>query len=311
MASVSNIRTRFRPKVPARSAVDKAATISDVRRTVLAVVLVAVAGVAGALAYRRPGQRAGIRPPDCRGRRAVAGERPFQAIEAYSGAIALKPDSMLAYLKRGAVYQAQNELEAALRDFRSAAELDPELAARARIARRRQRRARPARARHRALRGLYHASTIATPASSTSWGCARYRAGRDCCRDGQRLQQALAIDPAMGEAHYLLGLVQRDLGQAAGRSQVARRGGTALPGQPDGRARSAGRCLSAGRRSRQGDQSARGAGGPRARARRRLVAVGLAQARAGRDDAAVITLGRAVERFPDAPQATPRSATCG
>jgi hypothetical protein len=27
----------------------------------------------------------------------------------------------------------------------------------------------------------------------------------------------------------------------------------------------------------------------------------LAQARAGRDDAAVITLGRAVERFPDAP----------
>ncbi len=34
----------------------------------------------------------------------------------------------------------------------------------------------------------------------------------------------------------------------------------------------------------------------------RLVAVGLAQARAGREDAAVVTLGRAVERFPDAPQ---------
>jgi tetratricopeptide (TPR) repeat protein len=32
------------------------------------------------------------------------------------------------------------------------------------------------------------------------------------------------------------------------------------------------------------------------------VAVGLAQARAGRGDAAVVTLGRAVERFPDAPQ---------
>ncbi len=34
----------------------------------------------------------------------------------------------------------------------------------------------------------------------------------------------------------------------------------------------------------------------------RVVAVGLAQARAGREDAAVVTLGRAVERFPDAPQ---------
>ena len=34
----------------------------------------------------------------------------------------------------------------------------------------------------------------------------------------------------------------------------------------------------------------------------RLVAVGLAQARAGRTDAAVTTLSRAVERFPDAPQ---------
>ena len=32
------------------------------------------------------------------------------------------------------------------------------------------------------------------------------------------------------------------------------------------------------------------------------MAVGLAQARAGREDAAVITLGRALERFPDAPQ---------
>jgi len=34
----------------------------------------------------------------------------------------------------------------------------------------------------------------------------------------------------------------------------------------------------------------------------RMIAIGLAQARAGRGDAAVITLGRAVERFPEAPQ---------
>ena len=53
----------------------------------------------------------------------------FVAIEAYSGAIALKRGSMLAYLKRGEAHQRRGEapetLAAALRDLRTAAELDP------------------------------------------------------------------------------------------------------------------------------------------------------------------------------------------
>jgi tetratricopeptide (TPR) repeat protein len=53
----------------------------------------------------------------------------FVAIEAYTEAIKLKPDSMLAYLKRGETYRRQGDtteiLMAALRDLRTAAQLDP------------------------------------------------------------------------------------------------------------------------------------------------------------------------------------------
>ncbi len=47
------------------------------------------------------------------------------AIEAFSGAIALKSDSMIGYLMRGDAYRRRDELEAALRDLRQAAEIDP------------------------------------------------------------------------------------------------------------------------------------------------------------------------------------------
>ena len=53
----------------------------------------------------------------------------FLAIEAYSGAIALKRGSMLAFLKRGEAHHRRGNspeaMTAALRDLRTAAELDP------------------------------------------------------------------------------------------------------------------------------------------------------------------------------------------
>ena len=84
---------------------------------------------------RHPGQSGGrarprVPPPDRRGGRGPqASGQTFVAIEAYSGAIALKRGSMLAYLKRGEAHQRRGEapdaLSAALRDLRSAAELAP------------------------------------------------------------------------------------------------------------------------------------------------------------------------------------------
>ena len=102
-----------------------AVTILPVRRTIAVVVLVAIVGVAGALAYSALANEREFDRLMADGDAAMAGERPFQAIEAYSGAIARQPDSVLAHYKRGTVYQSQNELEDALRDFRSAADLDP------------------------------------------------------------------------------------------------------------------------------------------------------------------------------------------
>ena len=63
-----------------------------------------------------------------RGDTALRDDQTFGAIEAYSGAIALRPDSMLAYLRRGQTYLRRGDrgdLEAAARDFRTAAALDP------------------------------------------------------------------------------------------------------------------------------------------------------------------------------------------
>src|SRR5688572_32399284 len=63
------------------------------------------------------------------GDEALSGGHTFVAIEAYSGAIELKRDSMLGYLKRGEAHLRRGDttetLSAALRDLRTAAHLDP------------------------------------------------------------------------------------------------------------------------------------------------------------------------------------------
>src|ERR1043166_9262841 len=58
------------------------------------------------------------------GDEALRAEQTVSAIEYYSGAVVLRPDSMLARLRRGEAYQRRGDLEAALRDFRDAAALD-------------------------------------------------------------------------------------------------------------------------------------------------------------------------------------------
>src|SRR5262245_13857047 len=49
----------------------------------------------------------------------------FVAIEAFVGARTLRPSSMIAHVKRGAAYRRRGEMDAALRDLRTAADLDP------------------------------------------------------------------------------------------------------------------------------------------------------------------------------------------
>src|SRR5947209_20354832 len=59
------------------------------------------------------------------GDKALRADDTYVAVEAYSGAVGLRPDSMLAHLRRAEAYQRRGEIEEAVRDFRTAASLDP------------------------------------------------------------------------------------------------------------------------------------------------------------------------------------------
>jgi hypothetical protein len=112
-----------------------------VKRLILAVLAIAVCSGAlyGYLSARR--ERV-FRQLIDRGDAALAKDDTFSAIEFFSGAIALKSDAMLGYLKRGQAYRRRQLLDlpphdrpqaakmdpasdAALRDLRRAAEIDP------------------------------------------------------------------------------------------------------------------------------------------------------------------------------------------
>jgi tetratricopeptide (TPR) repeat protein len=271
-----------------------------VRRTIVAVVIVAIAGVAGALAFAALANEREFDRLIAEGDSSIVAERPFEAIEAYSGAIARKPDSMLAHYKRGAVYQTQNQFESALRDFRTAADLDPSsLRAIESLGDVNMTLGRSERAVERYetfvsldeknVRVLY------------KLGLARYRAGR--IKDAMApIQQALAIDPSIGDAYYVLGLAQRDLDQlTAARKSLEEATRRSPASQTSAREALADVYLLDADYGRAINQLEALAALEPANADR-VTAVGLAQARAGREEAAVTTLGRAVDRFPDAPQ---------
>ena len=97
------------------------------KRVIFALAVLALAVVGGGAAYQAAAQR-NYSTLLTQGDLAVRDDQAFNAIEAYSGAIALRPASMLAYLRRGQTYQRRGDrgdLEAAARDFRTAASLDP------------------------------------------------------------------------------------------------------------------------------------------------------------------------------------------
>lgn len=143
------------------------------------------------------------------GDRALQAGNPYLAIEAFSGALALRSDSMVAYFRRGEAYRAQHRIQEAIRDLRSAAQRAPD-APEPLIA----------------LGDLFAAEN--EPAQAASWyqqaagllkdadptllyrlALAQYRAGTPQSAVDP-LTRAIARNPAFAEAHFLLGLVHRD-----------------------------------------------------------------------------------------------------
>jgi tetratricopeptide (TPR) repeat protein len=267
------------------------------RPVVLAVALAALVG-ATLLVWVEVRQDREFRRLIAVGDAALAQDETFGAIEAFSGALALKPASMLAHLKRGDAYRRRGELASALRDLRQAVSLDDtapqpmELLGDVNSAMQRHERA----AEHyqgylelddRAARVFYKLAL------------AYVRQGKPAAAVDP-LRRAIAIDERFAEAHYLLGvsLAAQDRDEDALRP--LRRAVALKPAFIAVREELADTYAKLGRtRERIEELEALAAlepGRPE-----RLVTVGLTYARLGRPDAAILTLGRAADRYPASP----------
>src|SRR5262245_9499197 len=93
------------------------------KRTVFAILVLAAAVGAG-MVYQAAARQRDYRTLLARGDAALREDQTFGAIEAYSGAIGLRPDSMLAHLRLGETYQRRGDVDEAARELRVAAALD-------------------------------------------------------------------------------------------------------------------------------------------------------------------------------------------
>ncbi len=268
------------------------------RRTLFAVAVVAALGVGGALAYLAWATEREFDRLVGEGDAAVQANRPFQAIEAYSGALTLDSEALAPYLKRGVVYRAQGQSDAAMRDLRRAVELDP-----------------TAPQSLEALGDLYlELQRFDTAADHYQryividdrnagvlykLGLARYRDGAPADAIDSLLR-ALELDETLNEARFLLGLCQRDLDQADAARKTLEDAVRRAPAAIQSREALADVYADLAQHRLRIEQLEALVTLDRARPDR-YAAVGLAQADAGREDEAVLTLGRAVERFPESP----------
>jgi tetratricopeptide (TPR) repeat protein len=146
------------------------------------------------------------------GERALSEGDTYTAIESFSGALALRPDSMVAYYRRGEAYRAQNRADEALANFREANRRAPD-APEPLIALGDLLDAQDEPGQAAAWYGLA-AERLgdADPALLYRLALARYKSG-DVQAALVPLERLIARHDAFGEAHYLLALARRDTGQ--------------------------------------------------------------------------------------------------
>jgi len=218
------------------------------------------------------------------------------ALEAFSGAVALRPRSMLPYLKRGDTYRRQGQYSSAERDLAEAQALDPtapqplELAGDVQMARGN---ATGAIASYRA----YLALDDRAPRVQYKLALALYRSG-DSAAAADAARRTIAMDPRQAEPHQLLGLAALAQGRMNDAQTSLTRAIELQPASVAARAALADLYARLGRTREEMAQreaiAALDADRPEG-----LVSLALAYARHGRPEAAVVTLTRAEERFPD------------
>jgi tetratricopeptide (TPR) repeat protein len=269
-----------------------------VKRVIFTLAVLALAVAGGAAAFQAVAQR-NYSALLTRGDSALRDDQSFSAIEAYSGAIALRPDSMLAYLRRGQTYQRRGDrgdLDAAARDFRTAARLDPTaprpLEALGDVLFQSQQYARASAAYERFVRLDDRSARV-----DYKLALARYRDG-DAAGAIAALNDTLRLDEGLADAHYLIGVCLREQGRVPDALKALEKAVALSPGLVPAREELADLYGSLNHHKQELDQLQVIAGLDRDHAARQ-VAVGLAQARAGHWDLAVLTLGGALELNPN------------
>jgi tetratricopeptide (TPR) repeat protein len=264
-----------------------------VKRAILAALLLC-GGLAAAYGYFVTSRENSHRSLILRGDSALAAGDPSTAIELFSGAITLRDDAMIGYLKRGEAYRRRDDLEAALRDLRRAVELDPsatrprELLGDVNYARSRFV---PAAEHYEAYVRLDDSS----PRVLYKLALARYRGGQPLVAITW-LTRAVALDDRFAEAHYLLGLCQRDAQRPAAALASLVKAVELTPTMVPAREELADLYDKLGRGENAIEQrEALRVLDPSAS---RDVALGLAYAAAGQTDHAIVTLRHAAERQP-------------
>ena len=249
--------------------------------------------VASALAVQQLNRGEQFRVLMAEGDQALAAGNTYAAIEAYSGAMALRPDSMASHLRRGQAWEAQRRHDEAIRDYMEAARLqigaaDPLLAlaelyeARGDVGQAAEWCGRAAEIdpQNRAL--LYRLAMV------------RYRAGRSATAIDP-LRKALALDAGFDEvACSAWSCATRRMWQAPRPPWNGRFRPTRISSRRERNWRTS--CRAQGRFADELTQLTElAAADPRAS---RPVAIALAEARQGQYDAALATLKIARERDP-------------
>ena len=268
------------------------------KRVMGLIMLLALTAVAAASAFQAAAREQQYRVLLSRGDVAVRDGETFGAIEAFSGAIALRPDSMLAHLRRGETYRQRGDLDAAARDFRKAAALDPSatrpLEALGDVLYRRQR--------FKGAADVYQSRLSLDDRSEQvayRLALARYRDG-DIDATLAALAHTLRLNDRLPDAYYLLGLCLRGKRRLPDAIKAFETAVARSPGMIPAREELAELYRSLGRHTDELVQLQYIALLDRTNAERQ-VAVGLAQARAGHSEQAVLTLGNALDRTPDQP----------
>lgn len=258
--------------------------------------LLVFAAIAGVLAFNTSQREHDYQRLIVEGERALARGNLSAALEAFSGAVTLKPDAMLAYLRRGEAYRRRGltDLGPALRDFRAAASLDPSApgpqeglgdvhAARLDWTRAVERYRASLTLDDRAARVQYKA------------GLALYRAGR--CEDALKaLGTAAQLDPRYADIPYTRALCLVDLHRPTEAYRAFHDALRLAPTHTLAREELANLCRDTGKVEEEITQRTALAEAEPERMEAAL-ALGRAHARAGRADQAIGVLGRAADRF--------------